>query len=112
MNINDLFPLFASLVGFPALIAACVNIAKSYGWLNDGSAPKVVFWVNIVGFVAVGAMYFTGNLPLINQIDTQLGSLATFLLTLAAFVSQLGAAKVFHAGLRGSPLIGKSYSLK
>ena len=112
MNINDLFPLFASLVGFPALIAAGVNIAKNYGWINDGNAPQVVFWVNIVGFVAVAGLYFTGNVPLLTQIDAQLGNLATFLLTLAAFISQLGAAKIYHAGLRGSPVIGKSFSMK
>jgi len=110
MNINDLFPLFASLVGFPALVAAGVNVSKSFGWLQDDAAPKVVFWVNIVGFVAVGALYFTGNLPLLSQIDAQLGNLATFLLTLVSFVGQLGLAKLYHAGLKGAPVVGKSFS--
>jgi len=110
MNINDLFPLFAALVGFPALVAVGVNIAKKAGWLNDGSAPTVVFWVNIAGFIGVGVLYFTGNLPLLNQIDAQLGLTAEFLLTLGAFVFQLGAAKVAHASLRGAPGIGKSFS--
>jgi hypothetical protein len=108
VNINDLFPLFASLVGAPALIAALVNIAKTFQWVPDTEAPKYVFWANIVVFVGVGVAYFTGNLPLLSQIDVQLGSFATFLLTLVAFVTELGLAKVYHVGLRGYPAIGKS----
>ena len=110
MDFNQLFPIFASLVGFPALVSAVVNIAKNYGWIADGNAPKVVGWLTLAGFVAVAVAYFTGNLPLVSQIDAQLGGLATFLLTLASFVGDLGLAKVFHAGLRGTPVIGKSFS--
>jgi len=110
MNINDLFPLFASLIGFPALVAAAVNVAKYFGVLPDGSAPKVVFWVNLVGFVGVGALYFTGNLPLLTELDKQFGSLALFLMTLVSFIGELGFAKLYHAGLKGTPVIGKSAS--
>lgn len=110
LDFNNLFPLFASLVGFPALVAAVVNVAKNYGWLNDGSAPKVVSYMTLAGFVATAGFYFTGNIPLLTQIDTQLGSLALFLLTLASFIGELGLAKVYHAGLRGTPVIGKSFS--
>jgi hypothetical protein len=112
MNVNDLFPLFASLLGFPALIAAGVNVAKYFGWLVDTQAPTVVFWLNIAGFVGVAIAYFTGNVPLLTQIDEQLGSLALFLLSFVSFVSQLGFAKVAHAGLKGTPVIGKSFSLE
>jgi hypothetical protein len=111
MNINDLFPIFASLIGFPAFVAAGVNIAKSYG-LADGLASKIVAYVTLTGFIGVGVAYFTGNLPMLNQIDAQLGTLATFLVTFAAFVSELGLAKLWHAALKGTPLIGKSYSLE
>lgn len=110
MNINDLFPLFASLVGFPAFVAALANVAKYFGLLADGDAPKFVMWAHLAGFVAVAVAYFLGYAPVIAQIDAQLGSLATFLLTLIAFLSDLGLAKVFNAGLRGTPVIGKSYS--
>jgi len=78
LNINDLFPLFASLVGFPALVAAGVNVAKYFELLPDGSAPAIVFWVNLVGFAGVAVAYFTGNIPILSQIDLQLRSLATF----------------------------------
>ena len=110
MNINELFPLFASLVGFPALVAAAVNVAKYFELLPDGTAPAVVFWVNIAGFVGVAIAYFTGNTPLLTQIDAQLGSLAMFLLTFVTFIGELGFAKLYHAGLKGTPVIGKSNS--
>lgn len=116
MNLNDLFPIFAALVGFPAFVAAGVNVAKwvaaQYNYSLDTLAPQIVFWVNVAGFVGVAVAYFTGNLPLLNQIDEQLGSLAKFLLTLLAFLIDLGLPKVFHAGFRGMPLVGKSYSLE
>jgi len=110
VNINELFPLFASLVGFPALVSAAVNVAKYFDFLPDGAAPAVVFWVNIAGFVGVAVVYFTGNLEVLTKIDAILGDVATFLLSFVAFVSQLGFAKLYHAGLKGSPVIGKSNS--
>lgn len=110
MNINELFPLFASLVGFPAFVAAAVNAAKYFGKIEDGQAAPAVFWVNIAGFVLVGVAYFTGNVELLTKIDTQLGSLAMFLLTFVSFITELGLAKVYHAGLRGTPVLGKSFS--
>ena len=111
MNINDLFPLFASLIGFPAFIAAGVNVLKYFNVLPDGAAPTVIFWVNVAGFVGVAVAYFTGNLELLTQIDEQLGSLALFLLSFVSFIGELGFAKLYHAGLRGAPVVGKSYSL-
>lgn len=110
LDINDLFPLFASLVGFPAFVAALVNVAKHFKWLSDGQAPKVVFWINVAGFVGVAAAYFTGNFDLLASIDAQLGSLALFLLSLVSFIGELGLAKLYHAGLKGAPVVGKSFS--
>ena len=112
LNLNDLFPLFASLIGFPAFIAAAVNVAKYFEVLPDGAAPAVVFWVNLVGFVGVAVAYFTGNVELLTKIDAQFGSFALFLLSFVSFIGELGFAKLYHAGLRGSPVVGKSYSLR
>ena len=109
-DLNELLPLFVSLIGFPALVSAIVNVAKNYGWLADGSAPKLVGYLTLGGLVVTAGFFFTGNVPLLTQIDAQLGSLAMFLLTLATFVGELGLAKVYHAGLKGTPVIGKSYT--
>jgi hypothetical protein len=110
MNPNDLFPLFASLVGAPAFVAAGINVAKYFGFVEDGQAPRIVLYANIVIFVGVAIAYFTGNVSIITEIDAELGSLATFLLTLVAFLSELGLAKLFNFGLRGTPVLGTSHS--
>lgn len=105
-----IFPAFAALVGFPALLAALINIGKQFGIVPDGFAPKIVLVVNILAVVGVGYLFFTGNQPLLVAIDEQLGTLATFLLTFAAFVAELGLAKGANNALRGTPLIGFSHS--
>jgi len=110
MDINQIFPIFAALVGFPAFLAATVNALKYFGVLQDGQAPAVVFYANLAALVGVGVLYFTGNLPLLSQIDSQLGSLATFVVTLIAFIVDLGGTKLFHFVLRGSPVIGTSFT--
>lgn len=118
MTINDVFPILATLVGFPALLATLVNLAKSIKLPNgnfllpDGYAPKVVLYANLLALVGVGVALGTGNLPVLYQIDTQLGLAATFLLTLSAFVTELGLTKVYHTALKGTPLLGKSYSME
>jgi len=112
MNINDIYVIFASLLGFPAFIAAGVNVAKYFQLLNDGSAPKVVLWANIVLFVGVAVAFFTGNIDLLTRLDAEVGNVALFMLSFIAFVSSLGVAKIYHAGLRGTPVIGESASLR
>lgn len=112
MNPNDLFPLFASLVGAPAFVAALINAAKYFGLLSDGQAPRFVMYAHLLIFFGVAVAYFSGNVQIISQIDAQLGGWATFLLALIAFLSELGLTKLFHFGLRGTPVIGESYSAK
>jgi hypothetical protein len=107
---NQIFVIFATLVGFPALVAAVVNVLKYFNVVTDTQAPKAVSILTLLGFVGVGIAYYTGNVPILSGIDAQLGQVATFLTTFLAFVIDLGLAKVAHASLRGTPFIGKSYS--
>jgi hypothetical protein len=109
--LNDVFPALAALIGFPALLAAGINMAKQFG-LPDGYAPKVVLYGNLAMFVFVLYLSFAGKLSILSAIDSQLGTLAAFLVTFSAFVADIGLTKLFHAGLRGVPLIGYSYSHK
>jgi len=108
---NQIFVIFAALVGFPAFVAAVVNVLKYFKVISDGQAPAVVLWTTVVGFVGVGIAYYTGNIQILETVDVQLGLFAQFIVTFLAFATDLGLAKVFHAGLRGTPVIGTSYSL-
>jgi len=110
LNPNELFPLFASLVGFAAFVAAGVNVLKYFGVIVDGQASAFVFWANVAGFVGVAVAYFTGNVDILTRIDAQLGNYALFMLSFISFIGELGAAKLFHEALKGSPVVGKSFS--
>ena len=110
--LNLIFPALAALIGFPALLAAVINAGKYFGALSDGIAPKVVLWANVLALAGVGYLVATGNQPLLNLIDAQLGHLAAFLVTLLGFISNLGVAKGFNNVLRGTPVIGFSHSTK
>jgi hypothetical protein len=112
MNPNEIFVLFAALVGFPALIAAGVNVLKYFGLVTAGSAPKFVLWANIILFVGVAVAFFTGNVDLLTKLDAQMGTFAAFMLTFVAFVTDLGLAKAYHAGMRGTPVIGESSTFR
>jgi tellurite resistance protein TehA-like permease len=109
MNVDFLtliFPAFAALIGFPALLAALINVAKLVGILPDGMAPKIVLYVNLLALVGVGYLAFTGKVDLLVVIDQQLGVVATFLLMFATFVTELGLTKGMNNALRGTPIIG------
>jgi hypothetical protein len=112
MDINILIPLFVSLLGFPAIVAAGINALKYFSLVTDGQATEIVFWANIVGFVGVAIAYFTGNVPLLTQIDALLGDWALFIISFISFITQLGLAKIYHASLKGAPVIGTSFTLK
>jgi len=109
-NINDIFGIFAALIGFPAFLAACINIGKTWFGLKDSLAPQLVLWATLVAFVGCGIALFMGKLDVVQVIDIQLGYVGAFLLTFSAFVTELGLAKFWHFVLRGTPLIGKSYT--
>jgi hypothetical protein len=109
-NINDIFAIIASLIGFPAFLAAVINVGKAWFGLPDGLAPKITLYATLAVFVGCGVALFTGHLDVVAAIDVQLGYVAAFLLTFSAFVTELGLAKFWHFALKGTPVIGKSYS--
>ena len=51
MNLEFLslvFPTLLALVGFPAVVAALINLLKAFGMV-DGFAPKVSLALNLIG---------------------------------------------------------------
>ena len=114
MNLEFLalvFPALYALVGFPALAAAVINLAKVFG-LPDGNAPQVSLVINGLGFVGVFYLIATGKVALLSALDAQLGILATFIVSFTTFAVEVGLTKVFHTAFKGLPWIGFSYSNK
>ena len=109
--LTEVFPVFAALLGFPALLAAAVNLMKVFG-LPDGQATKVVTYANLAALIGVFVLLGMGRVPLLMMIDDQLGAVAIFLLAFTTFAAEIGLTKIFHEALKGVPFIGKSYSLE
>jgi hypothetical protein len=103
--LNLVFPTLAALVGFPALLAALINVSKLFG-LPDGYAPKVSLVVWLIGFVGVFYLVATGQVELLKAIDVQLGIFASFLLAFGTFATEIGLTKIFNQALKGVPWIG------
>ena len=101
---------FMALGGFAALGTALVNIAKFAKWAKDGDAPKWAAAIQGVLFVVfLGLKFFMPGFNPEAGSETA-GQIAQLLLNALQLATQFGLGKVFHAGLRGVPVIGKSFS--
>ena len=108
---ENAFATLMALVGFPAFLAAAINLAKSFG-MPDGYAPKVLEVVNFIAFGVVFYFVQTDQVELITRYDANLGVLSTFIVAFTVFVTEIGLTKVYHQALKGLPVIGYSYSTK
>lgn len=111
--INLVLSAFSALVGFPAFLAALINLLKFLGVLTDGNANTVNFFGNLIAFVAVGVAVFLGKTDVLSWIDgTLVGAakiLVDILVLLGGGLTSMVMARQYHNGLRGLPVIGSSY---
>lgn len=112
--LSTVLDLVAGLVGFPALLAALINVAKRFGWIQDGQAPKVNMIAHLVAYIGVGVAVFLGKVDILPNVDVQLGAVAQLLVAVLAFLSSMSAAGKFHNGYVNAQLpgVGYSHSLK
>ena len=107
--LDAVLQLVAGLVGFPAVLAAAINLAKYFG-LPDGVAGTVNLAAHLAAYVGVGVLVLLGKVDLLPGIDVQLGTIANALVALLAFLVSLGNARVAHVYLRGIPLVGSTHN--
>lgn len=107
--LNEVLTLVAGLVGFPAFLAAAINVAKYFG-LPDGSASMVSLLAHLAVYVGVGLAVAFGKVDLLPGLDVQLGAAAEVLLSVLALLSSLGITRKYHGLVRGIPFVGKSHS--
>lgn len=112
--INLVLAVFSSLVGFPAFLAALINLLKFLNVLNDGNANTVNFFGNLLAFVVVGVAVFTGKTDVLSWIDGTLVGVAKILVDLLVLLggvlTSMAMARAYHNGLRGLPVVGASHS--
>jgi hypothetical protein len=109
---QDVIVEFASLIGFAALVAVIINILKYFKVVDDGAATKWSSGLNLVGLLAllVYRLFVCKDCD-VTPYDSTLATIANILSYILAFVVQLGVSKTAHVALKGTPLIGTSFTL-
>jgi len=109
--LEQLIAQFVSLAGVAALVAAIVNVAKTFG-LPDGHAQNVSAVLSLVAFVALVLTKIFAPSVDFALLDEQAADFAVLVLYLLGFFVQMGLPAQFHAFLSRArvPFIGKSYT--
>jgi hypothetical protein len=110
--IISLVVMFASLAGIAALITVLVNFGKVLHVVKDGTSQYWSAGLNLAAFVTLVVLgIFRPDLTTI-FLDATAQQIATILVFILGFVSQLGLSPKFYTLLRNGdvPLIGKSFS--
>ena len=106
---DTLIVQFGTLIGVAALIAALVNVAKTFG-LPDGFAPNLSAGLSLLAFTALVALKIFEPEIDIAVLDGKAADVAGLVLYILGFIVQLGLPAQFHKLLSGGsvPLIGTS----
>lgn len=110
MSIEQLVAVAASLGGVGFLISVLVNIGKTVGLIKDGQAQNWVTGGNLLVMVLV----YAGGLikPDLDMpgIDSTVGQVAQILAMSFSLIWPMIASKITHNALKGTAIIGKSYT--
>ena len=102
--------IVAALSGFAALFVFIVNALKAFGIIKDGQAATWITGFNVVlTLVVYGFKLFKPDFDFgsIDPIAQEIAIIGTYILS---FVSQILASKLTHYAVKGTPIIGFSYS--
>jgi len=109
-GIQALVAQWAAFGGFGALIAFIVNILKSLGLVKDDQAATWSTGLNLLGLAGLFAVgVYAPHIDLVGM-DEQVQEFVVVGLVVFNYILQLLGAKVAHVAVRGTPVIGKSYS--
>ena len=107
---EQLISTFLTLAGVGSLIAVLINIGKTVGLVKDGQAPTWSAGLNLAGLIALFVLQVLGKADLVPGLDNQAGALASALTAVFGFVWQLIVSLKAHSALKGTRIIGKSFS--
>ena len=87
-----------------------INVLKLVGIVKDGTSQKWSLGLNLIGIVLMASFRVFYPHIVMEELDPMIADLATITTMILTFVSQLGISKLTNEIVRGSPIIGKSYS--
>lgn len=110
---ENLIVQFGTLAGVAALIAALVNVAKTFG-MPDGYAPNLAAGLSLAAFAALVTLHVFAPSVDVVALDAQAADVGKVALYLLGFFVQMGLPGQFHVLFKSGsvPMIGTSNSVK
>jgi hypothetical protein len=110
MDALQIVTVVLALGGFGACVSALVGLGKTFSIVTDGNSATWITGFDLLGMIA---LYIAGvfKYPLdLVTIDAKFMLLAGVLVFAGKLVIALGGSKLFYAFVRGTKLVGKSFS--
>jgi len=106
--LEEILKLIAGMAGLGAFVSMLINLLKAIGLIQDGQADKAFKVADLIVFVAVMVVYLVKV-----QVDwTQVNEWLVLLTALLGYVVSVFSGEFTHDTIKGTPLIGYSYSEK
>jgi hypothetical protein len=112
IDLPSLLTQFMALAGVGALVALIVNILKTVGVVKDGNAPTWATGLNLIGLVLLFFIKVFAPQADIGNLDGLAATIAQIGVLVLGLITQLLGSKLGHVAVRGTWVIGKSYSLR
>lgn len=109
---ESLLAQYAGLIGVAAFIAFLINVLKYFGIVQDGQAQTWSAGLNLLFLCALFALnVFVPEID-VSGIDARLVQFVEFAAVVWGYLLQLFGSKLAHEIVKGTAVIGKSYSAK
>ena len=106
--LEEILKIIAGMAGLGAFTSMLINFLKAVGLVKDGQADKAFKIADLVIFLAVTVIYLVKV-----QIDwAQVDQWLVLLTVLLGYVVSVFSGEFTHGAIKGTPLIGFSYSQK
>ena len=106
--LEEILKLIAGMAGLGAFVSMLINLLKAVGLVKDGQADKAFKIADLIVFVIVMVIYLTKTPVDWSQVDEWL----VLLTALLGYVVSVFSGEFTHDTIKGTPLIGYSYSEK
>jgi len=106
--LEEILAIIAGMAGLGAFVSMLINLLKAIGLVQDGQADKAFKVADLIVFVAVMVVYLVKV-----QVDwAQVDEWLVLLTALLGYVVSVFSGEFTHETIKGTPLIGYSYSEK
>lgn len=106
--LEEILAIIAGMAGLGAFVSMLINLLKAIGLVKDGQADKAFKIADLIVFVIVMVIYLTKTPVDWAQVDEWL----VLLTALFGYVVSVLGGQLTHSTIKGTPLIGYSYSEK